>query len=524
MPHISKLVRLVAVLAALGWVGLTIFLFARRLFFPYDLEWMEGGMLCHSLRLLAGEPIYAPPSVDFIPYLYTPLYPLVIAGLAKIFGLGYPLARLVSVASYLGASWLGYRFCRRHGGSRAAALTAMAIPAAAYVRTGTFYDLARPDSLWLLLTTAALLALYRAARIAPGNSGDGESEREHEDEGARRKGGNRHVLAVFSALLFIAAFYAKQTASVFMVGAGVALLALDWRLVPTFGGTLAVCGLPLLWLSNRISDGWFWIYTSKLHRQHEFFAARAFWDTPIELLILVGPALLIIAWALLRRRSPALLYATWLAVVGIGASCLSFGTQWAYVNAYIPGVFFASLAIGVGAGRLVSARAGRVPRLRPAFVFALLAASLALRVHDCLFLVPGHPLALAHQDENTIRPLVPTDADRAAGDRLVARLRATKGEVLIPFHPFYAHLAGKRTYLHRMGLLDVGRAGMGAPKGLAEMIRDHRFSLAIFDNKVAGNWEMWPRLREEYREIEPSVGPPVVSGAVTQPAFALVPR
>lgn len=520
MARISKLVRLVAVLAALGWLGLTLSVLLRRLGYPYDLEWMEGGMLCHSLRLLEGKPIYAPPSVDFIPYLYTPLYPLLVAGLARIFGLGYALARTVSIASYLGASYLGYRFARRHGGSRAAALSAMAIPAAAYVRTGTFYDLARPDALWLFLTTAAALLLYRAARLGPATTGG----LEHEDEGQRRKDGWRHLEAAIAALLLVAAFYTKQTASVFMLGAGAALLLLDWRLVPAFGGTLAATGLPLLWLSNRMSDGWFWIYTSKLHRQHDFFAARAFRDTPIELGLIVGPALLVIAWALARRRSPSLAFAAWLAAIGIVASCLSFGTQWAYVNAYIPGVFFSSLAIAVAAGRLVSARAGQVPRLRPAFVYALLAASLLLRVNDCLFIVRGHPFQLAHLDENTTRPLVPTDEDRAAGKRLVDRLRAVKGEVLVPFHPFYAHLAGKRTYLHRMGVLDVGRAGMGPPAGLADLTRQHRFALAIFDNKIAGNWEMWPRLREDYREIEPSVGPPMVSGAVTQPQYALVPR
>ncbi len=513
MTRSSKIARLVAVVAALGWLGLTLSLLARRFGYPYDLEWMEGGELCHALRLLDGKPLYAPPSVDFIPYLYTPLYPALLAALAKLFGLGYRLGRAVSILSTLGATVAGYRFAARHGGSRAAALVAMALPAAAYVRTGTFYDLVRPDALWLFLTTAAVLLVYRAARPS--------------DDGRARPAAppsRRHLTIALAALLFVAAFYAKQTASVFMVGAAIALVFLDWRLVPTFGATLAAVGLPALWLSNRASDGWFWIYVSRLHRGHDFFAARAFGETPLVLAAIVGPALLVIPWALARRRSPALGYAAWMALVGAAASCLGFGTQWAYVNAYIPGVFFPSLAIGVAAGRLVTASEERVPRLRPAVVFALCAASLALRAHDCLFIVGGKPFSPAHVDEGQVRPLVPTDGDRAAGDRLVARLRAAPGEVLIPFHPFYAHLAGKRTWLHRMGVMDVERGGLGVPRGLAEAIRERRFALAIFDNKVAGNWEMWPGLRATYREVEPSVGPPVVSGAVTWPQFALMPR
>ncbi|MBA3503924.1 MAG: hypothetical protein H0T65_26425, partial [Deltaproteobacteria bacterium] len=44
---------------------------AGRVGYPYDLEWMEGGMLHHALRIKNGEGIYVPPSIDFIPYLYT---------------------------------------------------------------------------------------------------------------------------------------------------------------------------------------------------------------------------------------------------------------------------------------------------------------------------------------------------------------------------------------------------------------------------------------------------------------------
>jgi len=58
---------------------------AGRVGYPYDLEWMEGGMLHHALRIKNGEGIYVPPSIDFIPYLYTPLYPSLLA----LFGGGF---------------------------------------------------------------------------------------------------------------------------------------------------------------------------------------------------------------------------------------------------------------------------------------------------------------------------------------------------------------------------------------------------------------------------------------------------
>ena len=50
-----------------------------RFGYPYDLEWMEGGLLQHAQRISDNQGIYVPPSVDFIPYLYTPLYPGLVA-------------------------------------------------------------------------------------------------------------------------------------------------------------------------------------------------------------------------------------------------------------------------------------------------------------------------------------------------------------------------------------------------------------------------------------------------------------
>ena len=97
--------------------------------------------------------------------------------------------------------------------------------------------------------------------------------------------------------------------------------------------------------------------------------------------------------------------------------------------------------------------------------------------------------------------------------------------MLIPFHPFYAHLAGKRDYLHRMGVLDIWRAGMGAPQGLAEALDAHRFALVVMDDKIDGNWQMWPRLLElDYRMAGTIVGPRVVSGSPTVPRYLLVPN
>jgi hypothetical protein len=498
-----KLVRGLAIASALIALGSLAWIFARRIGWPYDLEWMEGGELCHALRLLQHQPIYAAPSVDFVPYLYTPLYPAVVAALARVFGLGYTLGRAVSLVGF-GSAWvLGYVFVRREGGSRAAALCAMALPAAAFVPLGAWYDLARPDSLFLGLTTAGLLIGWWKRQSTVG--------------------------VAIAALLLVAAFFTKQTASPFLVALGLALLIIDWRRALVYGVTLAAVGVPLLWWMNHDSGGWFWTYVFKLHQQHDFYRGRAFLGSPVRLLLLVGPSVLLVPWALLRERTPGLVYATFLAAAGAGVACLGFGTQWAFTNAFIPGVFFPAIAIGTAAGRLLTART--LPRLRPQVVYALLASSIALAPGGLLptaaRLFPRDWALLADNVTPQVgydpRFYLPTAQDRAKADALLAKLRATPGDVLIPFHPFYGHLAGKRTFLHRMGVLDVGRAGLGAPRGLAEAIANRQFALVVMDDKIDGNWFWWPGLQQRYPRSSRIAGPRVFSGAMTEPRYLLEP-
>ncbi|MGZ3443747.1 MAG: hypothetical protein ACXVDD_29705, partial [Polyangia bacterium] len=491
------MLRAFALALAAWFVALLLWVFWRRFAFPYDLEWMEGGMLAHALRLANGQPIYARPSVDFIPYLYTPGYPAAVFVLGKIFGIGYKLGRFISLAGFFAVVVLGYVYARREGGSRAAAACAITIIFGAWVPTGTFYDLARPDSLFMGLVTAGLLVGWWKRHSWTGG--------------------------VAAALLLIAAFFVKQTAAPFMLALGLALLLAVPRTALVYGATLAVVGLPSLWLANRVSDGWFWTYVSVLHRKHDFFPARAFLGTPGRLALVLGPSILLVPWALARRRTPGLVYATFIAVAGIGAACTSFGTQWAFTNAFMPGVMLPAIAIGVAAGRLLDDTREAPPRLRPAAVYLLLALSIVTSPGG-LLPVAGRILPESWQVDALKKPtgydpriFLPTERDRTAGDALIARMRATDGEILIPFHPFYAHLAGKRTYLHRMGVLDIGRAGMGAPVGLAEAIAAHKFALVVMDDKVEGNWQTWPNLLTEYRMAGTIVGPRVVSGATTEP-------
>lgn len=510
----------VTCLLALWAIATYAWVVAQRIRYPYDLEWMESGMLCHALRLFQGQPIYAAPSVEFVPHLYTPLYPLVVAGLAHLFGdVSYVLARAVSISAFAGAVLLAAWWARREGGSWLAAIIALALPLACFADTGGFYDLARSDSLQLFLTVAGAFVAFYAR--------------------------GRHADMVLAAVLLVAAFFAKQTAAPCIAFVGLGLLPSRRPSVLTLA--IAGCGLFALcvWISNRASDGWFWTYIFRLHQSHPFHGHRAYVQTPRMLLTLLGAGFLLVPWALVSqglRRADAgrvesddaklagpalasgetlpatpqgLLFLSWLALGGLLTSMISFGTQWAHINAYIPGVFFPSLAIAVAAGRLLhrsdepraqtqSSRRGRA--LRQTLVWMLLSLSLYPRMRA---LDP--------------RAHVPTQSDRAAGEAVIETLRSSPGDVLIPFHPFYAHLAGKKTYLHRMGVWDV-RDTVAAPvRGLHAAIVQRRFARIVMDDKVEATWHDWPELLSHYRVVGRFVGPRCVEGARTAPALVLEP-
>ncbi len=485
---------------------------ARRVPYPYDLEWMEGGTLCHALQVDAGRPLYGPPSVRFVTYPYTPLYPMVVAGLGRLFGLGYALARSVSVLAFAAALLLAYAFVRKEGGRPLVALATVAIVAAAYAPTGAWYDLARVDELFLALTAAGVLAAW----WRPGSpAGTG-----------------------LAGVLLVAAFFTKQTAAPFVAALGAILLFTRRRVLPAYLAGLTLAAVPAFLWAHLSSGGWFWTYIFALHQHHHFDAARAFLWTPVRVALLIGPGLALVPWALARRRTPALVYASAVAGAALVASCLAAGIDWSYFNVLIPGVFFAALTVGVAASAL-DAGATSEP-----LVAWMLAGSIATAPGGLVALVarmmPESGRAVLEVPLGyDLRPFVPKAADRAAGDALVARLRATPGEVFVPFHSFYGHLAGKRTYLHALNLDELQLAGLGPPRDLVDAIRTRAFALIVLDAEhdrlkaldpaaqgglEAEAFAQFPRLAGNYEISEHIDGPRVFSGGDFQPAWLARPR
>lgn len=512
-------------LPAVFQLGLLITAIAARIGYPYDLEWMEGGMLHHALRIRSREGIYVPPSIDFIPYLYTPLYPAILSLLGGALGISYKIGRLVSVLSLLGIAVVSAMQIgsRRHEHERLAPVAAgvvlgLGLFAAAYPATDGWYDLVRADTLFLFMITSALAALPGWARDGAGIAG--------------------HARVAAGGVLLALAFFCKQTGIIYVALGGAIVLACNWRRVPSYVVAAGAVGLGFTGLLQHTTDGWFWTYASEIHRAHDFNMDR-FWKSfsnilwqpelhgrkwaPlgafISIVIVAGLLTLAVTWW--RRRHfprPARPFVLWTAAYAVSTvvGAIGWGTEFAHYNAYMPAFLHGALAAGA-AVPAISACASVLAEGRRgaehATAFAGLAAA-GLLAAAC-WIGRWQPLLFS-----------PTIDDHAAGARLIARIAQTEGEVWMPSHPWYLHLAGKTPRVHRMGIRDVTWRQTRVVLGLEEALERRAFTAIFLDEPDIHNREV-TGITRHYRSVlklpRPGQCPPPCrdeAGAACEPCAA----
>jgi hypothetical protein len=525
---VSARVRLAlwALLALPGlWqLGLLLYTVLRRFAYPFDLEWMEGGLLAHAARLAEGQSIYPPPSIEFIPYLYTPLYPALLALLGGVFGLSYQLGRAISLASILGVVALMVVALRRsaraarsgpdacpaagpaaHMASWTGASLAAGFFAATYPWVEGWYDLVRADILFLPMALGGLVVLDGRARAGTGLRG-------------------QLGVAVAAALLALS-FFCKQIGIFYVATGGALLLVWNWRRVPVYVVTAGAIGLGGTAIINHRTDGWFWSYVYEVPRGHDFNMDRFYASFGnilghfplLTAAIALGLVAVLATWAVTRRRpaggDPFLLWCFVFAVSCV-VGAIGWGKQWAHFNHYMPAMTTGALAAGASLPALAGCATvwwrERIwaSHAVPAAVAALLGLQLLLR--------PWDP-----------RPFIPEQRDVAAGHAFIDHLRAlvARGEVYVPYHPWYARMAGqKELQAHRMGLMDLGWGNRWKVTGVREAFRDHRFAAVILDDRPVG-WEL-AGLAQHYRldeRLPAHMRPRLFTGAKVVPDTVWVP-
>jgi len=405
-PRWLRAVRVAAVVVAcagaLFQLSILVRLFAGRVRYPFDVEWLESSALYQAYRVQHNLYTYGPFKDGYIALNHPPAYPTLLGLLGKVIGVDYAMARTVSFLMFAGAAALVVRALVRHQQGRiegwGLGAFAVGVAAAGAPIFEAFYDLVREDVM------AVFVAVLGAALV----------------DGQPRKMRPRRIALVAAALTLIV--YTRQPAVFFAVWI-VLFVFLRHRRTGFFLAlvTAALCGLVLVAIQFA-SKGWYWMLTIGLMQDHRVTADRFLFGLQIVFKFapfIAAIPLATLALAVTRRLSASTGLWVGMLVAALPAALLPFAKVGGFSNDFMPLIFLIGPAAAFCASDLVRALE-RSPRLGVALVGPLLVAG-------------GVFLGLRKWDHKRFLPTADHFRKAAALNAKVASLR---GGVLCPRHPF----------------------------------------------------------------------------------------
>jgi hypothetical protein len=412
--------RMAVWIASAAAIAVFVVLGVRRVFYPLELDYIEGVMMDHVVRLAHGQPIYVVPTIEFVPLAYMPGFATLASLLARAFGPAFWEPRLVSfVAMCTSASlaaWIVWRETREW----TVAAGACGILIAAFGITGGHFDVGRPDSLMLCLALAGLTTL----RFTRGVVG-----------------------AVVAALLLTLSFFTKQHGVWFAIAALFHVATNDRRRLWAFAPVLAVGCVGGYFALSAWLGPWFGFFTWEI---------PSHWSSidKVRILNYVGRGLFgslgvlssatLLSLALPERpwRGPRGLW-WWAGLGAFATGMMATLDPDAFRHVLNPTVVTLAVLGPLALALVSGAVCGGVSEDSRARRDVVLCA---------LLLVQFLPLAYSVRDER------PHPRAREALTELHRRMREYPGPVVMIYHGFYAWQAGKATAFQQIALDDIVRA------------------------------------------------------------------
>ncbi len=477
-------------------VLLFVYTAVRRLLYPFDLEWIESGILVSVDRLAHGSPLYSAPSLNYIPYLYAPLYFYVCAAVAKFTGVSFLTLRLVSTASALATLALLFAFVRKETRNTLAAFAAMGLYASMYPVSGAWFDIGRVDSLFLLLFLFALFC-------------------------------TRYAHPLVAAAVWVLAFQTKQSA----LPLAIPFLLTYWdrqrihRVILGVGGYVAMASGSIAWL-NHATHGWYGYY---------IFGAVAGLPGVTRLLALYVPEVLLapLGVALVMICGAGLLapvaWRTRRAVFYLLGSSLLYPAFW-YVH-WHRGVGNTMLAIYLWTALLFGLAVARLLRLAAGWDASDTTPQLRL---GSQMLAPGSTLILlailAQLGAGIYGPgqYLPSSLTLLARTALEHQVRAIPGDVYVLNHSYDDVAAGKQPFAEGEAIGAVvdakGPAREQTVRALRQAFLAHRWSAIALDDSPS-NYDKWFTAEDlaAYPVHLPTVGSEAPRFLTSQPHVWLLP-
>ncbi len=446
------------------FAGLFLFCAAQRVPYPFELEWLEGEMICHGLRLLEGLPVYAPPSSRFIAEIYPPVYYYVIADVFRLAGAAsFPLLRLVSVASLAGILLLVFLSIRREQGSREASLLACGLFLSCYEIHGAWYDVGRVDMLFFFFLMSGLYALAHWRSRWLGTAG--------------------------GAVLLVLACYTKQSGVMYLPFAFFYVLQRHRLQGLCFLALTSVLMAVLYWGFDAATGGWFSVYSLDNPMRYTALMNKPLEQIPFKMLFEFRdriwpeiryetccklPVFFTLAAGFLAYRFLNLTRRSRLGIWELTAvpAVISYFSIRPHLgsekNDFMYLTLWGSMLLGLMLAR-VSAASFAVDSRKSlkTVLYLLLASQLFLNLYDP-------------------RSLVPAPGSREKGSEIIGLIRAMPGQVYLPYHSYYGIMAGKDTIMNGGAYWAWQILGEKPyrPDDLIEKIKSKYFSAIIIDDRA----------------------------------------
>ena len=437
----DKILKRLLAVVAVFYIALFVYVALSRIGYPFELEWMEGGSVEHVDRIMQGKEIYTPPSIEFIPYIYTPLYYYVSIPLAETLGVSLLPLRIVSLASTLALFFVIFLFVKKETASWYFGLIAAGLFAATYRIGGAWFDLARVDMLHLLL----LMIAFYLLRF------------------------NKTPLAyVIAAVVAGLSFLTKQTAAMIFLPVGIYLLIKERKISWYFNIIFALIVIATTSYYTSTTDGWYYFWNFVLPADHRWTKKVfiLFWTydliRPFSIAILLTLAFM----GYLKKRDGerfwfyfsffvGVIFTSWFARLHYGG----------YANVLIPVYLLLSVVAVLGLKEV----------LDHADDFNKKAAVVVILNLSILFQF----IALLYSPRNQI----PTKADEQAGWELVEKLKSFDGDCYIFSNIYLARLAGKKVYTHGMLIFDLMQSNTKynkfIEKEFEDALKSHKFDVIL---------------------------------------------
>lgn len=445
MKSLDSILKWFIIISSLIFIGIFIYVTISRIAYPFELEWMEGGSVEHLERLMKGEQIYTPPSLEYIPYIYTPLYYYAAVPIAAITGIGLLPLRIVSLASTLLIFFIIYLFVKRETESNYYGMVAAGLFSATFSLGGAWFDLARVDMLFILFAIACIYII-----------------RFHHSP----------LYLVIAGLLAGCSFLTKQTALVMLAPMGLYLLIFERKNSLYFVLVFAFIVIGSTIYYSMSTDGWYYFWNFTLPADHrwlpKFFVLFWTYDLikPLGIVILFSLGM----YYFLFRENRKLFY--FFAAILLGAAMTSWLSRLHYgghTNVLLPIYLLLTMFGVIGFWQVRQKVKGELTIVGNSLHILIFVSIAILFQFITLIYSPRHQ--------------IPTKEEEKAGYELVEKIKSTEGDVFIPGNIYFARLAGKKTYTHGLLIWDLmqssTRYGKEIKVELDDALKNHKFNLVV---------------------------------------------